>query len=101
VPKQVAGSPGVFSRDQGHLPEDSQGTKGDVLEIADGRGHDEERPGGDSPTTLSLPEGRGVHPRILLYDWELGHCRMNRLGEDVLDEACTPLNPFRISSMII
>jgi hypothetical protein len=101
VPKQVAGSPSVFSCDYGNLSEYAQGTKCDVLEVANWRRDHEQRPAGGGATANSVPTGRGIHARILLYDWELGHCRMSRLGEDVLDDACTLLNPFHTSSMII
>jgi hypothetical protein len=86
MPKQMTGAAGILRRDQRDFAKDPQGPQRDVLEIADGRRHDEQRSRGDFPTTLRLLEGRGVHPRILLYDWELGHRRMSRLGEDVLDE---------------
>jgi hypothetical protein len=82
MPEEVARSSRVFGRDNGDFSEDAQCAKRDVFEVADGGGHHEERAGRDDSTTWSSSNGRGVHARILLYDWELGHCRMSRLGAD-------------------
>jgi hypothetical protein len=80
VAEQIAGAPGVLGGDHGHVPQDPQCAKGDVLEVANGRADHVERAGRDGPITLRPSTGRGVHARILLYDWELGHCRMSRLA---------------------
>ena len=42
--KQGAGHSGVLGGDQRHLFEDAQRAQGDVFEVANGRGHDVQRP---------------------------------------------------------
>ena len=64
VAKQVAAAPGVLGGHERHLPKDPGGAKREVLEVADWRGHDEQRAGHrDGFFIVPLRDARSATPR--------------------------------------
>lgn len=58
VPQELTGAPGVFGRDDGDFPEDSERPEGDVLQVADGRGDHVQRPSHTAHFIVPLRDAR-------------------------------------------